>query len=1197
MACESVEAPSDIAIETEPVSPAIRFAAGYGRRGPAIDRLNVELGEILQNDMDGAGVQLNRQGRVARGHYAARIGVHFSYLCKVCRSTLDEWDARLREINGGLSPAAREFMELVRADARTPGGVAARGERIFLKVYAERMGLAPTLISRVMGEHLSRFEGELLEAGILKVKPPKQRPRLRDPNRGAAQASQLQSRLELDDQSPSGIRLNQRGRVDEQHYAAELGLGKFSPEASQVRNFWNDRIAERNNGLSLIGRRFVALIEAEKVSETGLVGTETGLIDLAHYARELGVSSAGIRAALGSRLVLLNQTLRQEGYLRKRLEKQLLAEVRVDILAGRGPKLGRGGKLHREHYAERLGVDAAQLGRVCRTILGTLDSEHGASSHAEVRIDEMRRWLEQQYDQRTLPVREGKIDRRLFQHEFGFKGGTFMVRYPKIRALFDEFDARAVAENYCPAALDASLQRLRHALADMPELNKDRLSISRPALEKTLGISVSRLSRSPFIEEIRLYEGKITHRAKQCLIDPFLADRVFVFSDLADKWGRGFLTKVGVQFKKAFGHTKDKSHLKSRYLAFRSLLLWVGDANHPACGAVVSSAVNNQPIGQFEWEQAVFAYREHVVSELKQKVRSKLQADATIGSIRRILDQMDPVLPNLKTELAGIKHARAFVAHRGSLAEATATAITPAGAKYIEFANSMLRQAADRFKVEIENDEAVNFTSVLAAEMERFNDLPSDLGHAVLVVLNRRLTAIHDAASLVIDRARTDLEQGANLLAQARIDADEFYQEYVWRRSRNQPRKELLRQWFPDPASFMGDAAEDARNSALANLFALATDKFDGFLPGLSSARALADFGQFFQKRYTELGTKESLGRFLNPDRNAAGAALTLYLVESGANVSVGRTLELDCIEVASQPGYKLITGHKSRAKGKPIYAELPAEASSIRALEWYAAQSARIRAKASQEEARYLFVHHVGERWQLVTPHWYTSWFKSFASAIPALDQVDVAPSMMRPSVLLKAALENDGRLQVGRAIGQHSEAVTRGYQEKLPIRLLRDQHMRRFQRHFETRVLQNVANVARNLGISADEFEQRIDQLQATGLGTFCVDPLARPGLEGEQCKSVDCWRDCPQLLIVANVEAIALLQIWRTSLEDARGAWERDHPERWGEVWLPWLCLTEVVEKRMSRGTLLTTWRQAQDRAAEIVSDPNFIAPRPF
>src|SRR5690606_41820088 len=107
-------------------------------------------------------------------------------------------------------------------------------------------------------------------------------------------------------------------------------------------------------------------------------------------------------------------------------------------------------------------------------------------------------------------------------------GGTFLVRYPSIRALFEEFDARVVAENYSPAAFDSDLQRLREALADGPELNKDQLKVSRPALERKLGIPEGRLWRSPFVDEIRSCERKILHRAEQSSIDPYIAGRVFV---------------------------------------------------------------------------------------------------------------------------------------------------------------------------------------------------------------------------------------------------------------------------------------------------------------------------------------------------------------------------------------------------------------------------------------------------------------------------------------------------------------------------------------------------------------------------------------------------------------------------------------------------------------------------------------------
>src|SRR5690606_5879934 len=136
---------------------------------------------------------------------------------------------------------------------------------------------------------------------------------------------------------------------------------------------------------------------------------------------------------------------------------------------------------------------------------------------------------------------------------------------------------------------------------------------------------------------------------------------------------------------------------------------------------------------QAMWEQAVFAYREHIVEELQQGRRSKRTADQTISNVRQVLASMDPALPSLGTDLFGIKYARAFVAHRASLAEAKTT--NSASAKYLEFASEMLRQAADRYKVDLDQAEAASFTGVLATEMERTRDLPNDPAHAILLVL------------------------------------------------------------------------------------------------------------------------------------------------------------------------------------------------------------------------------------------------------------------------------------------------------------------------------------------------------------------------------------------------------------------------------------------------------------------------------
>jgi len=267
-----------------------------------------------------------------------------------------------------------------------------------------------------------------------------------------------------------------------------------------------------------------------------------------------------------------------------------------------------------------------------------------------------------------------------------------------------------------------------------------------------------------------------------------------------------------------------------------------------------------------------------------------------------------------------------------------------------------------------------------------------------------------------------------------------------------------------------------------------------------------------------------------------------------------------------------------------------------VRGIQWLLSAGERLQTRAESDADR-LFLMRLGRRVQLMTPHWYTGWFKRLVRSIPSLEDFNVLPNMIRPSVLLHAALSNDGRLAAGLAIGQHSSAVTQGYQQKWPTRLLYDHNIRRFQKAFETLVLAGVEDAAAKLGISVDEFEKRLGDLRATGLGTFCKDPRGRPGERGETCSTVDCWNDCPHLLIVAEVEAIACLQLWQASLREAQPEWERDRPERWDAVWLPWLCLTDVVEEKMVRGPMIKIWNAAKKRAQEITLGSGYVPPKPW
>jgi hypothetical protein len=399
------EARNDVAAPASPTT----FAGVDGRTGPAVDRLNIALIEMLQADSATGTIPLNDRGEVRRQHYADRLGVHSTYLVKICAATLEAWDAYFRAQRGGLRPVARTFVDAIKADLASGRGVALRGKRIWTSAYAKRLGFTKGAIVKSMGPELKRLEEELRALGVFAVKPvtnrkpkpkaePSERQRRasagsitlafeppsregksspRNPDLGAKQAAQLQHLLERDHQDAEA-RLNRWGQIDRQHYAAALGAKTLSGEASAIVLQWKQLLKESHGGLSPIGRKFLDAIEADKASATGIVATASRIIDLPHYAKKLGVSGPGIRAALGDRLSSLNKALAKEGALHTPLEKRLLAIIDQDLAEGRNPKVGRSGKLDRLYYAELLGVGTFRL-RSSRALDG-LDREFGAAS-------------------------------------------------------------------------------------------------------------------------------------------------------------------------------------------------------------------------------------------------------------------------------------------------------------------------------------------------------------------------------------------------------------------------------------------------------------------------------------------------------------------------------------------------------------------------------------------------------------------------------------------------------------------------------------------------------------------------------------------------------------------------------------------------------------------------------------------------
>jgi hypothetical protein len=252
---------------------------------------------------------------------------------------------------------------------------------------------------------------------------------------------------------------------------------------------------------------------------------------------------------------------------------------------------------------------------------------------------------------------------------------------------------------------------------------------------------------------------------------------------------------------------------------------------------------------------------------------------------------------------------------------------------------------------------------------------------------------------------------------------------------------------------------------------------------------------------------------------------------------------------------------------------------------------------KIADEDRNQLFLcKGKNETLKLIEEWTFRAEFKRLVQSVPELAGLPLTPNMLRPSILLKAALESDAKTGLSQAMGKHGAQVHEGYVNKYPIRYLRDTDIRLFQFSMETVVIQKIEEVHAFLGVDGEKMAGRVEAVMRTGLGTMCADRYGKPGNEGKLCQSLDCVKGCPQLILIAIPKEIAILQLWQHSLRLVEGDWVRDQPERWETVWLPWLCFCDAVEVKM-RQSFSDVWSDATEISSKMLANPNFAPMRLF
>lgn len=844
-----------------------------------------------------------------------------------------------------------------------------------------------------------------------------------------------------------------------------------------------------------------------------------------------------------------------------------------------------GGKISRQHYSPLAGVPVSMAKIALGDVFEEFDAHLGKPIRVhDHRLPEMRRYLEEEWEAGRLGVRNGCIDRSGFLRHFGFKGGDIFGRYPAVREMFEEFDKRVGQTGYMPAAVRSKLAELAMVLANDPPLNVTGLAIDRTNVGARIGVSFLHLAAEPFAKTLAEADREHLDRLKSNGSVVLMHGRLFDFRELIELWPEHLVIGVASRFRQVEsgqnkGHAIKACHATIRL--FRDVgVYW---AERSGSKPFIPRELNAE-----EWDAGARAMAAAIRAAPSLQISTKGVLVGDINKSAAVYSRVGliPHVPKVRS----VKHAQRLGGRRPGLAEAGTVKDPPDRAdpvqEYVSFAAQTLREVAARQSLDID-EEVDMFAASIGREIARDPTAAAlSIPQACLRIINRRLDVLGRIANEIVDEARSMMERGSELLAASAFDAAAFTASLLEVSNPNH-RTKLMRSFFPKP--------EDNPIQAIGNLLAFAEQVSGGRMPTVRPGVSRGSLQGFLTKRYHEHGGRRFLDAHLNPSAKTVSAVLLLCLLASGSNIAVGRTEHEDCFSESALKGYVSLTGSKARADGKPIIVDLEEGSDAVQAMSWLLTATERRRARAFGNSRESLFiVDGPFDVVQEITETTFRAHFKLMASLDPEMSELLTNPSMIRPSILLKTAIENDGRIQIGVIVGQHGEEVSKRYQQRSPVLLMYDERIRQMHGKLEVLALQPLPDPHLVLGITAQEWELRSGELRRTGLGVFCKGVVGKKMTVGGACGSLDCWNECPSMLLVANVEAIADLQIWQASLRSAQGKWVRDHVERWAQKWLPWLRFCDVVEEKLSRGPGLLVWDKAKVLRKQIEGGAFFVPP---
>lgn len=395
---------------------------------------------------------------------------------------------------------------------------------------------------------------------------------------------------------------------------------------------------------------------------------------------------------------------KHQHYERGSTESFLVEILNNDLLEGGIPR-SRGGKIDRRRLTRMLGFSITAMTYYMDILRDYETATGGLQNRVEVRIPEVEAWLARSMADGTLQVHDGKVERKSLAVRFELsRNKTVFIRNPRLLALVEKYDAIIAETGYLPSSLKQEVERVRIAIANRAPLNSTGLSYDRTALASMTGISIGRITCSPFTEVIADADRKLVSSLERDPLCIIFAGRLFSFRELRDLgWSEAFLTRVSTSFLKAF-KTSKKDAPKSAFLALMELLRFLATSADPDCRAVKAGLNTGRAtaVDQGCWTRATNSYADRVNERTDLRRNT---AHAKLNRANKVIRHLanDRTLPELDLPL---KASPGKPQHRRTIAQPPASQGVD---DYLAFATLMLDEASRLHGIDVDEEAEAGF--------------------------------------------------------------------------------------------------------------------------------------------------------------------------------------------------------------------------------------------------------------------------------------------------------------------------------------------------------------------------------------------------------------------------------------------------------------------------------------------------------